>query len=612
MVSAEPSLSSHLRRIRRRIRGWRALEGGFAGLAVGCAAGAAWIAAGHLRGAPVAIAGLLLFVAACALIGVAVRAARRIALDHCARVADRALDGQDRVLSALHLSDRDGPLARALVADALARLATLAPEVAFPSRRPKALPLAVASALALALAAVTPVRSRAARPMPAPLAAPVAKRPLVVAAEVDAELAAARNAAELASRLDDARLGELARDLERLLAGLQTGTLDAGDALDKMKAIEAAAASDARAAALDERARDAALEALSKQAATRAVAQALRANSEGATDAASAAMAAAAETRPAETGRALAGAAQAVASSANGAGDDKAGEPGRRRLARDRPNNEANTNPGARGDDARRLERLSRDLDDAAARCRAGDPSCRNDAEARGRDLSQLSRRAAAGEGMRQLERAARQLRARMGQGELSEGGDDAAARRFQRAARGEGDGEREQSGESGGASDRVTGVAMEESGSDPTGSEGPSGPSGQPNRQGQQGEGGNADMAGMRAGGGGSEERSGSGEGIGRQPGSEAAGERTTLGARGRDAEARVADGAGPNRAQVIGSAGGRGFAAEGYARVYADYSAAVEDALGTTAVPEGKRFLVRRYFDLIRPRPLVRGGGR
>ncbi|HEY5451853.1 MAG TPA: hypothetical protein VIQ54_24030, partial [Polyangia bacterium] len=40
------------------------------------------------------------------------------------------------------------------------------------------------------------------------------------------------------------------------------------------------------------------------------------------------------------------------------------------------------------------------------------------------------------------------------------------------------------------------------------------------------------------------------------------------------------------------------------GYARVFADYQAAVEDALATTAVPEGRRYVVRRYFDLIRPR--------
>ena len=49
---------------------------------------------------------------------------------------------------------------------------------------------------------------------------------------------------------------------------------------------------------------------------------------------------------------------------------------------------------------------------------------------------------------------------------------------------------------------------------------------------------------------------------------------------------------------------AAGRGFASPGYARVFSDYQAAMEDALGATAVPEGKRYLVRRYFDLIRPR--------
>ena len=72
----------------------------------------------------------------------------------------------------------------------------------------------------------------------------------------------------------------------------------------------------------------------------------------------------------------------------------------------------------------------------------------------------------------------------------------------------------------------------------------------------------------------------------------------------RGHETEARVANGAGPNRAEVIGGAADRGFAQRGYARVFADYQAAVEDALATTAVPEGRRYVVRRYFDLIRPR--------
>ncbi len=98
-------------------------------------------------------------------------------------------------------------------------------------------------------------------------------------------------------------------------------------------------------------------------------------------------------------------------------------------------------------------------------------------------------------------------------------------------------------------------------------------------------------------------------GGGVGRESGGPPLGRATGPGNRGQETEARVADGAGPNRAEVIGVAAGRGFAAPGYARVFADYQSAVEEALGSTAVPEGKRYLVRRYFDLIRPRD---GGGR
>ena len=53
-----------------------------------------------------------------------------------------------------------------------------------------------------------------------------------------------------------------------------------------------------------------------------------------------------------------------------------------------------------------------------------------------------------------------------------------------------------------------------------------------------------------------------------------------------------------------MINGAATKGFVTRGYAQVFSDYEAAVEDALGATAVPEGKRYIVRRYFDLIRPR--------
>ena len=104
-----------------------------------------------------------------------------------------------------------------------------------------------------------------------------------------------------------------------------------------------------------------------------------------------------------------------------------------------------------------------------------------------------------------------------------------------------------------------------------------------------------------------------GNGDGIGHQPGAAALGARRgeADATAGSETDVPIAGGAGPGRAEVIGTAAGHGFASPGYARAFNDYAAAVEDALGATAVPEGKRYLVRRYFDLIRPRPPTRAPG-
>ena len=67
---------------------------------------------------------------------------------------------------------------------------------------------------------------------------------------------------------------------------------------------------------------------------------------------------------------------------------------------------------------------------------------------------------------------------------------------------------------------------------------------------------------------------------------------------------------GAGPSRAEVIEAGARRGFARTEYHQVFEDYSAAVEETLDTTAVPPARRFLVRRYFELIRPRATETGG--
>jgi hypothetical protein len=93
--------------------------------------------------------------------------------------------------------------------------------------------------------------------------------------------------------------------------------------------------------------------------------------------------------------------------------------------------------------------------------------------------------------------------------------------------------------------------------------------------------------------------------DGVGHEAGGDPLGPRSANGAtRGQTREARVRNGAGPSRAEVIEAGAKKGFARTEYQRVFEDYSAAVEEALDTTAVPAPRRYLVRRYFELIRPR--------
>jgi hypothetical protein len=114
------------------------------------------------------------------------------------------------------------------------------------------------------------------------------------------------------------------------------------------------------------------------------------------------------------------------------------------------------------------------------------------------------------------------------------------------------------------------------------------------------------ASMAAAAAGAGesGSTAQSG-GDGVGKDPGGDPMGSRAPgAGTRGQAHEARVRSGAGPSRAEVIEAGAHKGFAETEYQRVFQDYSAVVEETLDTTAVPAARRYLVRRYFQLIRPR--------
>lgn len=59
-----------------------------------------------------------------------------------------------------------------------------------------------------------------------------------------------------------------------------------------------------------------------------------------------------------------------------------------------------------------------------------------------------------------------------------------------------------------------------------------------------------------------------------------------------------------GPTNAEVILSASRRGFTGKSYKKVYKQYRTVAEDQIDQEKIPDGMRFYVRRYFQLIRPR--------
>jgi len=112
-----------------------------------------------------------------------------------------------------------------------------------------------------------------------------------------------------------------------------------------------------------------------------------------------------------------------------------------------------------------------------------------------------------------------------------------------------------------------------------------------------------------------------GSGSGEGDQPGGQASGQGgkewgtgsggdplgkgTDLNSKTHDVHADGLDtGQGGSNAEVILSAAKRGFAGKQYKKVFRDYHTVAEDQIEREKIPDGMRFYVRRYFQLIRPR--------
>lgn len=94
-------------------------------------------------------------------------------------------------------------------------------------------------------------------------------------------------------------------------------------------------------------------------------------------------------------------------------------------------------------------------------------------------------------------------------------------------------------------------------------------------------------------------------GQGYGTGHDGDIKGDRTDLKGQTSATRAEAADtGQGPSNSEVILSAAERGFKGGPYKKVYKDYRTYAESQINKDEIPDGYRFYVRRYFQLIRPR--------
>ncbi|WP_437775582.1 hypothetical protein [Sorangium sp. So ce1097] len=94
-------------------------------------------------------------------------------------------------------------------------------------------------------------------------------------------------------------------------------------------------------------------------------------------------------------------------------------------------------------------------------------------------------------------------------------------------------------------------------------------------------------------------------GDGAGSGRGGEVAGKRTDPKMGTQDVQAQGLDTQeGPSNSEVILSAAERGFKGTGYKKVFTDYHTVAEEQINKDQIPDGYRFYVNRYFQLIRPR--------
>ncbi|HSZ82050.1 MAG TPA: hypothetical protein VLA14_07210 [Polyangia bacterium] len=614
-MSESAHLLRMLARIRRRARALAALEGAVAGSAavLSCAAIAGAIA--RARGGGVPWRAALAAASVAAVAGACVAAARRIALVRCARWLDAAIErggsrAHDRVLSALTFVERGGArpgpaLVQAAIADAVARARSFGPAVVRPARRPAALPALGGAVLALVVVAAWPAPAPAARDVTR-ASSPSEPAPRVTAGALEAERAELRALGDAADASGDVELRAAAREARVTLDALSDGTLGRGDLLERLTALATRARQAAEESAGEQAALRTAGKALEATAATRALGRALAADDARETAHALrdlADRAASSAAARAAAAQAFAAASGATTSTTDAGGDERAD--GRRHLARDRDSAGAAARAAAADDTRdRHLERLRRDLDDAARACGDDAATCAARLRDQTNDVPRLAREAAQASARRRLATTVEHLRERLQRGDLDQAARDPSERRFARAANGAAEGRQPEGqprdeiidGRGSAGSDQAAGapsMASADGDDDVFSSE--------PEASGEaagDGKGGSAQAAG------GDDGAPAQGRGYGHENGGDPLGRGATPPTRGRAREAHVRDGAGPTRSEVIEASARRGFAARDYVRVFEDYQPVVEESLATDAVPEGRRYVVRRYFQLIRPR--------
>ncbi|AUX24820.1 exported glycine/glutamine-rich protein [Sorangium cellulosum] len=254
----------------------------------------------------------------------------------------------------------------------------------------------------------------------------------------------------------------------------------------------------------------------------------------------------------------------------------------------------------------RQLDRLDRELAKAAEDLLRDLGMSADDLEQAAEDINRMQQEEMSEKEKEELRQRLEELRELLRQ--QGQGGQQRMARmlRFGKRARGNQGGGDEQQGQGQGQKGQGNGEQEGQGGQGKDGQGqgqqwviGPGGkkillPGGQ--GQGQNGQGGDKGNSGGNQPG---------GDGAGSGRGGEVAGKRTDPKMGTQDVHAQGLDTQqGPSNSEVILSAAERGFKGTGYKKVFTDYHTVAEQQINKDQIPDGYRFYVNRYFQLIRPR--------